>query len=48
MKTMNSHSTQAKKSYRKPVLNKIGSVKKLTKGAKSGSTDFGNTTGDIN
>jgi hypothetical protein len=31
------HSTQTKKSYRKPVLNRLGSVKNLTKG-KLGST----------
>jgi hypothetical protein len=37
MKTMNSHSTQTKKSYRKPVLNKLGRVSKLTKELK-GST----------
>ncbi|WP_233847649.1 lasso RiPP family leader peptide-containing protein [Dyadobacter sp. CY326] len=36
MKTVNSHSTQTKKSYRKPVLNKFGNVAKLTKG-KQGS-----------
>jgi len=26
------HSTQTKKSYRKPVLNKLGKVSQLTKG----------------
>ena len=34
MKTMNLHSTQTKKSYKKPVLNKLGKVSKLTKGQK--------------
>ncbi len=32
MKTLTSHSTQTKKSYRKPVLVQHGSVNKLTKG----------------
>ncbi|MDR6803516.1 hypothetical protein J2Y45_000786 [Dyadobacter sp. BE34] len=32
MKTLTSHSTQTKKSYRKPVLVQHGSVSKLTKG----------------
>ena len=36
MKTMNLHSTQTKKSYKKPVLNKIGKVSKLTMKAGSG------------
>lgn len=35
-----SHSTQTKKTYRKPVLLKKGTVSKLTKGGKPGSTDF--------
>jgi len=39
MKTLNSHSTQTKKSYKKPVLNKMGKVKSLTKGEKTGSSD---------
>jgi len=39
MKTMNLHSTQTKKSYKKPVLNKIGKVSKLT--MKSGSVEDG-------
>ena len=47
MKTLNLHATKTKKSYRKPVLNKIGSVKELTKGQKNGSTDFGGQAGDI-
>jgi len=34
------HSTQTKKSYKKPVLAKKGTVSKLTKGAKMGSSDF--------
>lgn len=34
MKTLNAHSTQVRKAYRKPVLNKIGNVSKLTKGIK--------------
>jgi hypothetical protein len=42
MRTVTSHSTQTKKSYRKPVLNRFGNVAKLTKGTKGGSeTDFG-------
>ena len=32
MKTVNMHSTQTKKNYAKPSLNKLGSVSKLTKG----------------
>ena len=32
MKTVRTHSTQTKKSYRQPTLNKFGSVSKLTKG----------------
>lgn len=32
MKTVTMHSTQTKKSYRKPALNKFGAVSKLTKG----------------
>ncbi|CAG5069958.1 hypothetical protein DYBT9623_02698 [Dyadobacter sp. CECT 9623] len=32
MRTVTSHSTQTKKSYRKPVLSKMGSVRNLTKG----------------
>lgn len=40
MKTLSSHSTQTKKSYKKPVLNKMGSVKSLTKGEKLGSGDL--------
>ena len=39
MKTVTMHSTQTKKSYRKPVLKKIGSVSAITKGQKSGSSD---------
>ncbi|NIJ51507.1 lasso RiPP family leader peptide-containing protein [Dyadobacter arcticus] len=38
MRTVASHSTQTKKSYRKPVLSKLGSVTKLTKG-KAGSAE---------
>ncbi|CAG5007078.1 hypothetical protein DYBT9275_03959 [Dyadobacter sp. CECT 9275] len=37
MKTMNTHSTQGRKNYRKPVLKKIGTVAKLTREEK-GST----------
>lgn len=37
MKTLSSHFTQTKKSYKKPVLNKMGKVSKLTK-AEKGST----------
>jgi hypothetical protein len=39
MKTVNSHSTQTKKSYRKPVLNKFGTVATLTKGKQGSSFD---------
>lgn len=41
MKTMNMHSTQTKKAYRKPVLKTLGSVSKLTKEQK-GSREFDN------
>ncbi|MDQ6478908.1 lasso RiPP family leader peptide-containing protein [Dyadobacter sp. LHD-138] len=37
---INLHSTQTKKSYRKPVLVKKGTVSKLTRGGTGGSTDF--------
>ena len=47
MKTLNLHATKAKKSYRKPVLNKIGTVKELTKGAKGGSTDLGGKGAEV-
>jgi hypothetical protein len=39
MRTVTSHSTQTKKSYRKPVLNRFGNVAKLTKGKQGGSVD---------
>jgi len=39
MKTVNSHFTQTKKSYRKPVLNKLGSVESLTKGKQGSAFD---------
>jgi len=39
MRTVISHSTQTKKSYRKPVLNKLGNVANLTKGKFGGSFD---------
>ncbi|MGV3604257.1 MAG: lasso RiPP family leader peptide-containing protein [Dyadobacter fermentans] len=39
MRTVISHSTQTKKSYRKPVLNKLGKVAKLTKGKIGSSED---------
>ena len=40
MKTNNMHSTQTKRSYKKPVLNKLGKVSKLTKDLKgSGAID---------
>ncbi|MGF1926113.1 MAG: lasso RiPP family leader peptide-containing protein [Bacteroidia bacterium] len=39
MKTINLHATTTKKSYRKPVLKKIGTIKKLTRGGVGGSTD---------
>ncbi|MCF2491178.1 lasso RiPP family leader peptide-containing protein [Dyadobacter sp. CY347] len=32
MKTVQTHSTQTKKMYNQPVLEKLGSVTKLTKG----------------
>ncbi|WP_409015033.1 lasso RiPP family leader peptide-containing protein [Dyadobacter sp. CY345] len=35
----NLHSTQTKKSYRKPVLVKRGNVAKLTRGGTGGSSD---------
>ncbi|PWJ60324.1 hypothetical protein CLV98_101505 [Dyadobacter jejuensis] len=47
MINMNSHANTAKKSYRKPVLNKIGNVKTLTKGAKPGSTDANNVSSQV-
>jgi hypothetical protein len=37
MKTTTMHSTQQKKAYNKPELNKIGNVASLTKAEKSGS-----------
>jgi|GEM_PF-4504068 len=37
MKTLNLHATKTKKSYRKPVLKKIGDVSQLTKATKQGS-----------
>ena len=40
MKTVISHSTQTKKSYRKPVLNKLGKVSKLTKGKLGSQPDL--------
>lgn len=39
MKTLTSHSTQTKKSYRKPVLVLHGDVRKLTKGKLGSLTD---------
>lgn len=36
---INLHSTQTKKSYRKPVLVKKGTVSKLTRGGTGGSAD---------
>ncbi|WP_158547903.1 hypothetical protein [Dyadobacter luteus] len=39
MKTINMHSTQTKRSYKKPVLNKLGKVSKLTKGIKGSDVD---------
>ncbi|SKB60630.1 lasso RiPP family leader peptide-containing protein [Dyadobacter psychrophilus] len=43
MKTVNSHSTQTKKSYRKPTLNRFGNVAKLTKGKLGSAADLGPT-----
>lgn len=37
MKTINMHSTQTKRSYKKPVLNQLGKVSKLTKNLDKGS-----------
>jgi hypothetical protein len=39
MKTVNMHSTQTKKTYKKPVLNKLGKVSKLTKSEKGSRMD---------
>jgi hypothetical protein len=39
MKTLTSHSTQTKKSYRKPVLVLHGDVRKLTKGKQGSAFD---------
>jgi hypothetical protein len=39
MKTINLHGTQTKKTYRKPVLKKIGLVSNLTKSSKLGSLE---------
>ena len=39
MKTLSSHSTQTKKSYKKPVLNKMGKVSKITKADKGSAAD---------
>lgn len=39
MKTTIIHSTQTKRSYKKPVLNKLGKVSKLTKGIKGSDVD---------
>jgi hypothetical protein len=47
MKALNLHATQTKKSYKKPVLKKIGTIGELTKGSKGGSTDFAGKGGDI-
>lgn len=46
MKTLTSHSTQTKKSYRKPVLVQHGSVSKLTKGKLGSQLD--DDTGEMN
>lgn len=39
MKTTVMHSTQAKRTYKKPLLNKLGKVSKLTKGIKGSDVD---------
>jgi len=39
MRTVTLHSTQTKKSYRKPVLVKHGNVSKLTKGKQGSEFD---------
>lgn len=44
---INMHSTQTKKSYRKPVLKKMGSIKKLTRGAKPGSSDLDGLASEV-
>lgn len=48
MRTVTSHSTQTKKSYRKPVLNRFGNVAKLTKGKVGGSVDEDGITFNFN
>ena len=48
MRTVISNSTQTKKSYRKPVLNKLGSVSTLTKGKIGGSLDEDEITKNFN
>ncbi|SEJ31848.1 hypothetical protein SAMN05216327_108245 [Dyadobacter sp. SG02] len=40
MKTLTSHSTQTKKSYRKPVLVQHGNVRNLTKGKQGSLQDL--------
>jgi hypothetical protein len=40
MRTVISHSTQTKKSYRKPVLVQHGNVRKLTKGKQGSLQDL--------
>jgi len=39
MKTLTSHSTQTKKSYRKPVLVQHGNVQNITKGKQGSAFD---------
>jgi len=41
MKTVRTHPTAAKKMYRRPMLNQLGSIGKLTKGKLGGSFDGG-------
>lgn len=41
MKTVTMHSTQTKKSYRKPALNRFGAVSNLTKGKLGSAFDGG-------
>jgi hypothetical protein len=47
MKTIDMHSTQTKRSYKKPVLNKLGKVSKLTKEQKGSTATDGNGFAEI-
>ncbi|WP_166444578.1 hypothetical protein [Dyadobacter bucti] len=41
MKTFRTHPTAAKKMYRRPMLNQLGSIEQLTKGKLGSSFDGG-------